>query len=88
MTYISNTPDERAAMLDAIGVGGVGELFADIPESLRAKQFDLPDGMSEMQVRNHLHRLGEKTFQRKYGLDLDMIAQVITCRWQEMHYVG
>jgi len=30
-----------------------------------------------------MHRLGEKTFQRKYGLDLDMIAQVVTVRWEE-----
>ncbi len=60
MTYISNTADERKAMLDAIGVGDVAELFADIPEELRAKPLGIPRGMSEMEVRGHLHRLSRK----------------------------
>lgn len=34
-------------MLDAIGVGTLADLFAVIPESLRAQSFDLPSGISE-----------------------------------------
>jgi len=33
--YTSATPDDRAAMLAAIGVDSVGELFAQIPDGLR-----------------------------------------------------
>ena len=34
-------------MLDAIGVGSIDELFADIPADLRPKSFDLPAGKTE-----------------------------------------
>jgi len=53
--YISNTDDEHRAMLEAIGVADVDELFACIPEALRAQRFDVPAGRSEMEVLRHLH---------------------------------
>jgi len=60
MDYIANTQDERRQMLEAIGVESIEELFADIPEALRAPRFDLPHGRSEMEVRQHLRRLSQK----------------------------
>jgi glycine dehydrogenase subunit 1 len=48
-------------MLDAIGVGSVEELFAEIPESVRLQQpLRLPDGMSEQEVYDHLRKLAER----------------------------
>ena len=49
--YTSTTADDREAMLDAIGVGSVDELFEDIPEELRlGRALELPDGMAETDV--------------------------------------
>jgi glycine dehydrogenase subunit 1 len=49
--YTSATDADRAAMLEAIGVASVDELFADIPEGLRLdRALDLPDGLSETEV--------------------------------------
>ena len=50
MTYCPNTPEEIREMLDVIGVGSVEELFAPIPQELRARSFDLPSGMSEFEL--------------------------------------
>jgi len=44
-------------MLEAIGVRSVDDLFADIPESVRATRFDLPPPLTEQEVRAELSRL-------------------------------
>jgi glycine dehydrogenase subunit 1 len=49
--YTSATDADRAAMLDAIGVDSIDELFADIPAELRlGRPMELPDGLSETEV--------------------------------------
>ncbi|MDD2310276.1 MAG: aminomethyl-transferring glycine dehydrogenase subunit GcvPA [Desulfuromonadaceae bacterium] len=48
--YCPHTPEEIAAMLAAIGVAGIEELFSPIPAELRAKSFNLPAGMSEFET--------------------------------------
>ncbi|MET0822985.1 MAG: aminomethyl-transferring glycine dehydrogenase subunit GcvPA [Solirubrobacterales bacterium] len=49
--YTSATDADRAAMLEAIGVGSTDELFADIPAELRLdRPLELPDGLSEAEV--------------------------------------
>jgi glycine dehydrogenase subunit 1 len=59
--YTSATEDDRRAMLDAIGVGSVEELFADIPESVRFREtLDIPAGLSETEVFDHLRELAAK----------------------------
>ena len=60
-SYCPNTPEEIRAMLDAIGVGTVEELFAPIPAELRAQSFDLPDGMSEFELFQRMKGLAEMT---------------------------
>jgi glycine dehydrogenase subunit 1 len=50
MGYCPNTPDEISEMLAVIGAGSVEELFSAIPAGLRAKSFDLPAGMSELEL--------------------------------------
>ncbi len=53
--YTSATDADRQAMLDAIGVGSVDELFAEIPEAVRLRRpLDLPAGMAEQDVFDHL----------------------------------
>jgi glycine cleavage system P protein (glycine dehydrogenase) subunit 1 len=44
--YTSATDADRAAMLGAISVESIDELFADIPAELRLdRPLDLPDGV-------------------------------------------
>ncbi len=57
MPYIPHTPEEVREMLDVIGVSRIDDLFAEIPEALRPKSFNLPAGMTEMAVRAHMERL-------------------------------
>lgn len=50
-------------MLAAIGVNSIEELFRPIPQALRAKSFDLPDGMSEFEMLQRLAELAGKNTQ-------------------------
>ena len=59
--YTSATDADRAAMLDAIGVESIDDLFADIPENLRMQRpLDLADGLSETQVFDELAGLAAR----------------------------
>ncbi len=59
MPFIANTKEQQDEMLAEIGLTREG-LFADIPSELVCKEFDLPEGISEMQVRNQLDGLANK----------------------------
>jgi glycine dehydrogenase subunit 1 len=49
--YLPNTPADRQAMLNTIGVQSVEELFADIPADIRLKQpLELPAAISELEI--------------------------------------
>lgn len=61
MPFISNTPQQQKQMLQDIGQTMDG-LFADIPEALQCKSFDLPDGLSEQEVRTRLAGLASKNY--------------------------
>jgi glycine dehydrogenase subunit 1 len=59
--YTSATDADREAMLDAVGVSSIDELFADIPIDLRlGRPLDLPDGLSETECFDHLAALAER----------------------------
>jgi glycine dehydrogenase subunit 1 len=60
--YTTTTPDDLRAMLDAIGVGSVEELFdRQIPANVRlGRPLDLPAGMAEQDVYAHLRELAAK----------------------------
>ena len=60
MPYIANTDVDRRDMLQAIGLSGMDELFADIPADLQLRNFDLPEGRSESDVYDRLHRLSHR----------------------------
>jgi glycine dehydrogenase subunit 1 len=60
MPFIANTPDDRKAMLAAIGVNEQ-ELLSGIPSSLLAKEsLKLPEPLSEMEVLAFLDDLAAK----------------------------
>jgi len=59
--YTSATDADRAEMLAAIGAGSVDELFEEIPAGVRlGRELDLPEGMAEQDVAEHLTRLAER----------------------------
>lgn len=60
MNYIPHTDADIAAMLKAIGVSSVDQLFKDIPQALRPKSFNIPPGKSEFEVTESLRKLSDK----------------------------
>jgi glycine cleavage system P protein (glycine dehydrogenase) subunit 1 len=61
MRYMPHTADERAKMLEEIGVGSVDDLFVDIPAEARLKGLlDLPLHASEMDVEKNFRTLAGK----------------------------
>ena len=57
MSYAPNTAEDQAAMLDAIGVAAIDDLFVDIPAEHRDPQLGVGAPMAEMEVLEHLGRL-------------------------------
>ncbi len=62
MRYIPVTCEQREAMLRAVGVKSVDDLFEAVPESVRPEQLNLPDGLSEIELSAHLNELAEANF--------------------------
>ncbi|MCY2995720.1 MAG: aminomethyl-transferring glycine dehydrogenase subunit GcvPA [Planctomycetota bacterium] len=61
MFYLFNTPEDQRAMLDAIGVASLDELFRCIPQELRLQRpLDLPPAQSELELTQHLSALAAR----------------------------
>ncbi len=60
MPYISNTDEDRVRMLAELGLTSKEELFDDIPADLRPFSFNLPPGLSELEVRRFTQTLADK----------------------------
>ena len=59
--YIPHTSDDIERMLARIGVGSVDDLYADVPEEVIFRdEYDLPEGMSEIELREWFKALGAK----------------------------
>ncbi len=59
MAYIPNTDDDRAAMLQAIGLSSLDELFSPIPESLQLKRdLAIPKALDQISLTKHYQGLG------------------------------
>jgi glycine dehydrogenase subunit 1 len=59
--YIPITDADRAAMLQAIGVRSVADLFTDVPAAKRFPRLDLPEPLSEPELLRELHALSSAT---------------------------
>jgi glycine cleavage system P protein (glycine dehydrogenase) subunit 1 len=60
MPYGPHAPDDRERMLTALGISSVDELFADIPEDLRASGLDLPEPEPELELSGRLLGLASR----------------------------
>ncbi len=61
MSYIALSDDDRRAMLAAVGIASVDELFCCIPEEIRAKKdLDLPAPLSEPELVRHFRGIAAR----------------------------
>lgn len=60
-TFVPTTEKERQEMLSVIGCNSSDDLFSHIPENVKVKDgLDLPEGMSELEVRRKITAMAEK----------------------------
>ncbi|MCC7349557.1 MAG: aminomethyl-transferring glycine dehydrogenase subunit GcvPA [Phycisphaerales bacterium] len=58
MDYVQITTRQREEMLKAVGASGMDDLLKQVPDELRLdRPLDLPPGMDELTLRNHLSEL-------------------------------
>ncbi len=62
MGYIPHSKEDRVGMLKEIGIlsGDIDELFKGIPHELRARSFNISEGISEYEVDKYLRSLARK----------------------------
>lgn len=59
--YFPHTEDDIRQMLERIGAGSLEELYSDVPQDVVfRKEYDLPDAMSEHEVRQYFEELAEQ----------------------------
>lgn len=59
--FIPNTDQQRQKMLEYLGLTGIEELFASIPQEARlAKRLNLPEPVTEMELMGLMRHLSEK----------------------------
>lgn len=56
-SYIPATAEERKAMLAYLGLTSTEDLFASVPEDVRVRSLNLPEGLSEMEVSRRVNEL-------------------------------
>ena len=61
MDYCPHTPEDIAQMQAAIGIGGIEELFADIPQKFRLREIPgMPAALSEQEIWERMKAQSEK----------------------------
>jgi glycine dehydrogenase subunit 1 len=61
VSYLSLTDADREAMLEAIGVDSIDELFRDIPAGVRfGRELDLEPPLTEAELQRHLEELASR----------------------------
>ena len=59
--YFPHTEDDVRQMLERIGVGSLEDLYSDVPQDVIYRdEYDLPDAMSELEVRQYFEGLADQ----------------------------
>lgn len=68
MPYLVHSVDDRLQMLEALGLRSVEELLVDIPDRLRLRRLDLPDGLSEQEMTRRIGELasGNRLYEDRF----------------------
>ena len=61
--YFPHTDADIQHMLDRIGIKSMDDLYADVPESVIVKEYNLPSALSEIEIREFFKELGNKNQQ-------------------------
>ncbi|HEX2057034.1 MAG TPA: aminomethyl-transferring glycine dehydrogenase subunit GcvPA [Actinomycetota bacterium] len=62
MDFIPHTPEDDRAMLEAIGLGSLDELFESVPEAVRVgRPLDVPESLSEIELAAHMAELAGRS---------------------------
>ncbi len=56
-SYVPSSADERAKMLEFLGIDSYDKLFSDIPKKAAAGELNLPAGLSEMEVASKMEEI-------------------------------
>ena len=59
--FFPHTTEDIRLMLERAGMKSLDDLYSDVPEQIRFRgEYELPEAMSEAEVRSLFERLGEK----------------------------
>jgi glycine dehydrogenase subunit 1 len=58
--YLVHSEEDRASMLESIGVRSMDDLLVDIPQSLRLDALELPAGLSEFETMSQIESLAAR----------------------------
>ena len=62
MRYLPHTPEDIAAMSEAIGIKSLEDLFPTVPQDCRRSgELKLPEALTEWELNNHIDRLAATT---------------------------
>jgi glycine dehydrogenase subunit 1 len=67
MAYIPHTEAERRAMLAAVGVERMDDLYSDVPGHVRFPDLDLPEALSELEAMQELQLLSEVNLDTRHA---------------------
>jgi glycine dehydrogenase subunit 1 len=62
LKYSPHTDKDKKEMLAAIGASSTDDLFKAIPDGLRLKKLDLPEGISELELKNSVLEKAGKNY--------------------------
>lgn len=67
--YVPHTPAETQAMLEELGLTGIGELFADVPDSVKlTAPVPLPSGLSTLETLQAMEELANQNIHYRLTL--------------------
>lgn len=58
--FACTSPDDEKAMLESIGAKSFDDLFSHIPADFQSDEFNLPDGLSEMEMMQQIRATARK----------------------------
>ena len=58
--FCATSEQDQAAMFASLGIESFDDLFEGIPDHLRSHTMDIPQGLSEMEMMQHLRRVASR----------------------------
>ncbi|MEA2068183.1 MAG: aminomethyl-transferring glycine dehydrogenase subunit GcvPA [Verrucomicrobiota bacterium] len=58
--FCATSEQDQDAMFQTLGITDFDELFAAIPDHLRSDELDMPEGLSEMEMMQHIRKVASK----------------------------